>query len=263
VSATALKSGIYRGWVRHRRYAVKPHDFRYNVFMMYLDLAELDQILTKRLTWSTKPFSLAQFRRSDFFGDAALPLDKAVREEVERQTGDYPTGPIRLLANLRYFGYIMNPIVCYYCFDEQENLKYVMAEVNNTPWDERIAYVLPCEPDDDLLRIRFNKAMHVSPFNPMDVEYDWRSTKPGDELRIHMQNWREQQMEFDATLVLEREEITATSLRSILWRYPLMTVKVVAGIYWEALRLFIKGVNVHDHPGGEQSQKKVVVTNSK
>ena len=222
--------------------------------MMFLDLAELDDVFQGAKFWSVEGFALAQFKRTDFHGDPAIPLDQAVRQKIAKETGVYPKGAIRLLANIRYFGYIINPIACYYCFDDQEQLQFVVAEVNNTPWDERHSYVLQCDPKQKYQRIKFNKAMHVSPFNSMDIEYNWRSSLPSDVLRIHMQNWRQEndsveaEMEFDATLVLDREEITPKGLNKLIWQYPLMTIKVVVAIYWEALRLFAKGVSVNDHP---------------
>jgi DUF1365 family protein len=247
-----MRSGIYKGWVRHRRYSPKEHFFQYRVFMMLLDLSELDHVFDGTCLWSTRRWSLAQFRRSDFLGDAEVPLDSAVRMKVKQQTGIYPQGPIMLLTNLRYFGFIMNPISCYYCFDKDMNLQFIIAEVNNTPWDERHCYVLACDPKQKYQRINFHKEFHVSPFNPMDIEYHWTSSNPEEKLRINMQNWRfnnnEKIMEFDATLVLEREEITPSALRRIIWQYPLMTLKVVAAIYWQAMKIFFKGVKVFDHP---------------
>jgi DUF1365 family protein len=252
---TPLKSAIYKGWLRHRRYSPKSHSLRYQVFMMLLDLSELDQVFSGSKLWSSKRWALARFKREDFLGDPATPLDCAVRQRVEQQVGVYPTGPIRLLANLRYFGFIINPISCYYCFDDDERLQFIIAEVNNTPWDERHSYVLACEPEHNYQRISFNKDFHVSPFNPMDIRYEWRCNLPADDLRINMQNWRSPQvgsdetLEFDATLVLEREVITASALRRLIWQYPFMTFKVVVAIYWQALKLLIKGVPVFAHPG--------------
>jgi DUF1365 family protein len=243
-----MKSAIYQGWIRHRRYLPKANQFKYKVFMMYLDLAELDEVFSLSRLWSAHRTALARFKRKDFLGDSKVPLDQAVREHVESQTGIYPRGAVRILANLRYFGFIINPICCYYCFDEQDSLQFIVAEVNNTPWDDRHAYVLTCNPENKYQRIAFQKDFHVSPFNPMDINYDWRSNLPAESLRINMQNWRSGNKEFDATVALERKELTSRSLTNIILQYPFMTLKVVSGIYWEALKLFIKGIPIYDHP---------------
>lgn len=243
-----MKSAIYQGWVRHRRYFPKSHQFKYRVFMLYLDLAELDQVFSLTRLWSYSRFALARFKREDFLGDNNVPLDQAVREYVEQKTGTYPTGAIHLLANIRYYGFITNPIASYYCFDEAGQLQFIVAEVTNTPWHERHAYVLPCDSASHYQRISFEKDFHVSPFNPMDMKYDWRSNLPGESLRIHMQNWRKGKMELDATVALEREEISRQVLIKNILKYPFMTLKVVAGIYWEALKLWCKRTPVYDHP---------------
>jgi uncharacterized protein len=243
-----MQSAIFKGWIRHRRHVPTSHSFIYKVFMMYLDLSELDQVFKNSRLWSVERRTLARFKRSDFFGDPNVPLDTAVRQRVQEETGVYPEGPVRLLANLRYFGFIMNPVTCYYCFDKQENLQAIVAEVNNTPWDERHSYVLNCDPSKQHQRITFDKTFHVSPFNPMDVHYAWRSNLPERNLYISMQNWRDDQVEFDAMLALTRKEITPARLRALIWQYPFMTMQVVIGIYWQAVKLFFKRVPVHDHP---------------
>lgn len=243
-------SAIYEGRVRHRRYRPAPREFRYGLFMTYLDLAELPELFRGRLLWSAERPALARFRREDHLGDPAVPLDGAVRGLVERETGFRPEGPIRLLTHLRYFGYVMNPVSFYYCWDRADaRVEAIVAEVHNTPWGERHPYVLRAgEGDGEKLRFRFRKAFHVSPFLSMDYDYDWRFTEPGERLAVHMENVKDGAADFDATMTLARREITGRSLASALARYPFMTGKVVAAIYWQALRLRLRGVPVYAHP---------------
>jgi len=244
-----MTAAVYEGWVRHRRLRPREHQFQYRVFMLYLRLDQLEDAFKGSWTWSARRPALAWMRREDFLGDPAVPLDQAVRDLVEKRTGRRPAGPVYMLANLRYFGFIMNPICCYYCFDESgQRLEHLVAEVNNTPWNERHSYVLAAPGDGGWLRTRFAKEFHVSPFNPMDMVYHWHSNEPGEKLCLHMANTADGERVFDATLSLQRRALNPASLRATLWRYPVMTAKVCAAIYWQALRLWFKGIPFYSHP---------------
>ena len=143
----------------------------------------------------------------------------------------------------------MNPIACYYCFNDDEmRLAYLVAEVNNTPWDERHSYVLEGPEGRKWLRTEFDKQFHVSPFNPMDMRYHWRSNTPDRRLVLHMENSSEGDKVFDATLSLTAQPMTAKNLNRQLLRYPFMTIKVGLAIYWQAVRLWLKGIPVYTHP---------------
>lgn len=218
--------------------------------MMYLCLDELPGILDSKRFWSASGKALAEFRRSDFLGDPNVPLQDEVRRRIREEAGAVHSGPIYLLANLRYFGFVMNPIACYYCFNADESkLEYVVAEVNNTPWDERHSYVLEGPETGVWLNTSFDKEFHVSPFNPMAMRYHWRSNTPAKRLVLHMENSAEGEKVFDATLALSAQPMTARNMSTLLLRYPLMTAKVALAIYWQALRLYLKGVPVYTHPG--------------
>ena len=249
-----MHSAIYHGSLRHRRFAPAAHAFRYRLFFLYLDLAELDAVFAGRWLWSTRRAAIARFDRSDHMGDPAVPLDVAVRDFVEERSGRRPAGPIRLLTHLRYFGHCFNPVSFYYCFDAAgTRVETIIAEVNNTPWGERHCYVLPGSGSPDVpLEARTAKAMHVSPFHPMTLDYRWRLTTPGERLSVHMALHGETAEAgpracFDATLALRRTAITTAALAGVLVRFPFMTARVIAAIHWQALRLWLKRVKVHDH----------------
>ena len=238
-----------------------PHSFSYRMFMMYLDLDELPELFNGRWLWSARRAALARFRRQDHMGSPEISLGQAVRDLVKSQTGEEPDGPIRLLTHLRYFGHVFNPVSFYYCFDKEDQyVETIVAEVNNTPWGEQHCYVLPQSDNHGQgkhSRFSPKKVMHVSPFMEMDVDYDWRFKQPGESLTVHMENARKGEKIFDATLDLQRREISGASLAKVLMSFPLMTMKVVAAIHWQALRLWLKSVPVHDHPNkGQTSLEK-------
>ena len=251
-----MQSCLYFGRVSHRRHggAADPvsNAFEYRMFMAWLDLGELDRVFRGRWLWSTRRPALAWLRRADYFGDPARPLEDVVRDLVEERTGRRPAGPIRLLTHLRYFGHCFNPVSFYYCYDDTgERLETIVAEVSNTPWGERHCYVLP----RDEARVRgpvqefeLDKEFHVSPFLPMETRYQWRFNAPGKRLMVHLRNKQQGRHAFEATLNLERREINGPALAAALLRFPFMTMKVVLLIYWQALKLKLKGAKFYPHP---------------
>lgn len=248
-----MKSAICEGWVRHRRTRPTRHQFRYPLFMMYLDLGELDEVFRGRWLWSTRRISPLRFRRHDYLGDPDRPLDECVRELVSERTGLQCSGPVHLLTHLRCLGYGFNPVSFYFCHAQDgERLQALVAEVTNTPWGERHAYVLPVEGRNHgggRYRFTNSKEFHVSPFLPMEMRYEWMLLIRGSRMLVHIENHDADGKVFDATLSMRSREVTGLRLAGLLLRYPPMPWRVTAAIHAQAARLWRKGVPIFTHPG--------------
>jgi DUF1365 family protein len=241
-------SAIYQGSIRHRRMQEPKREFRYRLALAYLDLDELPALLGGRLL-AARP-GMARFRRRDYLGDEHVPLACAVRDLVAARTGVRPAGPIRLLTNLNTFGHCFNPVSFYYCMDESaDRVQAAVAEVTNTPWGERHAYVLARgSKPAAVLAGDFAKSLQVSPFMGMDARYEWRLTEPGQTLSVHIASSREGLPVFDATLSMRRQQLTSSTLARMSARYPAASLRTLALIYGQALRLKLRGAPTYPHP---------------
>jgi len=238
-----MNTCVYDGWVRHRRYGDRAAGtLRHPLFMAYVDLDELPQAFDQAPLFSARggEFAIARFRRRDHLGDPSRPLADEIRALVAaRMKVAPPDGPVRLLTHLSYLGFCMNPVSFYYCFSRNEEIKAVVAEVTNTPWGERHAYVLGPE-----LEGSFAKQLHVSPFMGMDHRYSWIMKPPGSELSVQIESRRGGELVFDATLSMRRQPLSA----GVLLRHPLMTQRVAGAIYAHGLRLKLRGARYFPNP---------------
>lgn len=255
----SLKSCIYQGTLFHHRFLPRENKFTYTVFFLYLDLEELDQVFAGRWFWSAAQPNVAYFKRADYLGPVTVPLAQAVAERVEQKLGERPEGPIRLLTHLRYFGHCFNPVSFYYCYNRAgTEVDYIVAEITNTPWRERHSYVLDCRGKgggNSEMHFSFNKGFHVSPFMDMDFRYDWYFREPGSLLYVHMDNSKKQSRYFEATLKMQRREISGPALAWMLVRFPAMTLRVLSMIYWQAFRLWLKKIPYYEHPKYYEKRK--------
>jgi DUF1365 family protein len=243
-------SCIYEGTIRHRRHEPVRHELRHPIALLFVDLGELPVVLDRHPLWSARRRAFGRLRRADHLGDPSQPLDAAVRDVVEAASGARPAGPVRLLTQPRTFGHGFTPVSFYYCYEPGgERVRAVVAEVTNTPWGERHAYVLAGDRDGRALQGGLQKAFHVSPFMGMDHRYRWRVVEPGRELLVHIEAERAGRRAFDATLTLRRRELDAHALNRLLWRYPAAPLVGQARIYAHALRLALKGAPYFPHPG--------------
>lgn len=253
------QSKLYTGNVKHKRLEPFHHSFRYGVFMTFLDLDEADKVIKNSWLYSTNGRALVEFRRSDYHGDPAVPLADAIRDLVLLETGVQVRGPIRMLTNLRVMGHVFNPVTFYYCYDQTgSHIEHIIAEITNTPWKERHAYVLSPEKNlsekENWYIYHIDKEFHVSPFLDLNYQHEMQFCLPHEKLVVSIANNRGAERKFIATLTLQEEELTTLNLMKQLVKFPFITLKVVWGIYWQALVLRMKGATFYPHPGGLKSQ---------
>jgi DUF1365 family protein len=239
----ATESAIYSGKVSHRRVYPKLHAFDYDIFLYWLKLSELSTLSqqVKGFADARIKRAIVSFRRSDYLGNPDLPLEQAALARMEELHGDTLSGDVFLLGQVRTFGLYFSPVNFYYLRGPCGTFTHMLAEVSNTPWNQRHHYLVDLQDQKDC-----DKAFHVSPFNPVDMTYHWRVAQPNENLRLHL-SCSQETKHFEAALDMKRVPLNSQSLRHSLLSIPSMTIKTVAGIYWQALKLFIKRVPIYTH----------------
>lgn len=255
-----LHEGIYRGWVKHQRHLPHPHQFTYPLAMVMLDLDTLQQQFNQSAFWSLERFNLISFYRRDYLKSSEKDLKTAVQDLIQQRCGEKFEGQVKILTHPRYLGFAFNPVTFYFCSDTQQQLRFIVAEINNTPWNERYAYVLQIDDTTDTqhLIFDFDKQFHVSPFMPMNIHNRWRFTFNQQALVVNMLLTQDDTKQFDVTMKLHAAPLTKPAMRWLPIKFPLQTVAVVFRIYWQALRLWIKKNPLIGHPQTPPKQLQAI-----
>ena len=255
-----MDSAIYSGTLRHRRFFPARHEFSYQLFMVYLDIDRLPELLSVSPLAGYNRGNLVSYQEKDHFGDPSQSMRQRLEQDAGQAGVRLPDGKIFLLTHLRYMGYNFNPVSFFYCHDRQGKLQMILAEVNNTFGETANYWLTPGSQlfAGDSLRYVFPKKFHVSPFLQLGHLYDWTFSRPGEQLITHCRSEEEGRTVFDSTLKLKRRPWSAPSLHQQIMRFPWVTAKVIMAIHWQALRLLLKKVPVVHHPGSGQFSKRNV-----
>jgi len=245
-----MESALYTGKVFHTRLVPKKHAFDYRIFLFWLDLDEIDLIEQQVRGISTKKWSVVRFKRSDYLGAENQPLKQSVLERMSELAGQALDGKVFMLGQMRLFGMYFSPVNFYYLQQEDGSFSHLLAEVSNTPWNQRHHYLVDLNDQKDC-----DKAFHVSPFNPIDMQYHWNIKQPNQKLALQL-SCSKGDKHFVASLKLDKQKLNSASLSRVLISIPSMTIKTVVGIYWQALKLFVKGVPFYGHPGNKEEKNK-------
>jgi len=250
---------IFHGTVAHRRLRPVGHEFRYRVFSMLIDIDRLDEIAKDLRFFSHNRFNLFSFFDRDHAGENDAPLAARIRAYLWG-AGYRGDGRIDLFCYPRILGYVFNPLCVYYCHDAEGRLEAILYEVRNT-FGGMHSYLIGVAGDGARIRQTADKALHVSPFMDMDQRYHFTLAPPGDTISIAIRQTDSDGPIFNASFAGAREAMTDKTLIAAFFRYPLMTIKVIAAIHWEALRLLAKGLR--PKPGADAPANPVSIVTAR
>lgn len=248
----SLSSAVYEGTITHTRHDDIRHYFTYKIFMMYLDLSETAILEKLHPLWSfSGKKNLFYFRRRDYLDQKNSSLLDSIKNLIKKKGFSNQVSHVNMITHMRYMGYCYNPVTFYLVYKEKGDdvPLFIIVDINNTPWNERYPYVLKLN-DSDKFPVRFNlkKVFHVSPFYPMDLEYDWTFDFQKDKIEINMDTYKQGNRCFNAHLNLKRTELNKQVMTRLFFKYPCVTAKTMLAIYWQASKLFFKKATFYTHP---------------
>lgn len=244
-----MESAICTGVVTHERFKPTQHAFEYDIAMLWLNLDEVNQLAHTVKGFSNIHRAAFEYRRSDYLGDASVPLKQAVQARMNElsESHDKLNGDIFLLGQARHFGLYFSPVNLYFLRNRMSGeFTHMLAEVSNTPWNERHHYLVDLATQDNT-----PKAFHVSPFNPLDMVYKWHIQQPADTFSVGLSCYKKNK-HFTALMHLKQKPLNSINVRNVIKSIPNMTLRTVIGIYWQAIKLWIKRTPVHSHPINSQ-----------
>lgn len=236
-----LASAMYQGKVNHRRFTPKSHSFTYSYCMWLIDVDEVAQLNERFTLFGQKKWRPIRFNFADHLANVTDPAQfKArIKTKVEELGGHWQGEKLMMMTQVRMMGMYFSPVNFHFCFDG-DTCRYMLAEVSNTPWLEKHWYLvdLDCGVNE--------KDFHVSPFMPIEQDYKWRVKLPQDTFFAHIENWQKNKV-FDATLKMQRVELTNSNILKTFIRFPIIAVSTVAAIYWQAAKMFVKGFKFYSY----------------
>lgn len=264
---TAL--GLAKAKIRHKRFTPKVHDFCYSIGYLWLDIDEIDKAFKQSALWSLNKWNIISLHQKDYLpstiGEPELDMRAAVLELIKRQHNiKLSSATIKLLTIPRFIGYSFNPVSFYFVFSQSVDFPdFIIADITNTPWGERHAYCLRSHKQhnsdnasDNSQQFDFDKIFHVSPFMPMDMQYEWRFSFSEQSNRIHMKLLEHNKMKFFANMEYQVKPMSTVAMWLYPFQFPMQSLKVVFGIYWQALRIKLKGIPYFKHPKADKPQNK-------
>lgn len=217
--------------------------------MFFLNVESIEQACKKLPLLSYNRFNLLSFVERKYLPKHSGKLLQRIQAEIAKHGLDPNINSAYILTNLSYLGFCYNPVSFYYCYNADEVLVYILAEVNNTPWNERYTYVLPCAADKAKFQFDTDKVFHISPFMPMNMHYKWYTNIPSTRINFHIRTFIDTKAIFDATLALKMIPLTTKNIALSLIIRPFISQKVKFSIYWQALKMWLRRFTVFEHPG--------------